>query len=186
MSSKKDRKAQRQEAAIREQRRRWYETAAASPLSRHQLDSLLDYLAEQIVANGHDDTLRYTQQWLGTNGLPVEETLEFLVRHRFRSDFEVALNADPNALFGPTDDRIARMPIPEEALEALIEWVDQKVQINGCDHSSRFARQWLTDNGYPLAPTEFALLAQGGGCDCEIVLNLESANIYPTTNRRIT
>jgi hypothetical protein len=70
------------------------------------------------------------------------------------------------------------MPIPREALEALIDDVDKRVRAAGCDHSRRFTREWLAQRGYPVYPSEFALIALGGGCDCEVVMNVEPENIY--------
>jgi hypothetical protein len=159
--------------------RRYREAESESPLSREQLESLLDFLAERISAEGHDHSTRFTREWLTANNLPCDEALAFLSRHRLKDDYQIAVEGDPFSLFGPTADRLARMPLPEDALESLLDWVDERVQEHGCDHSLRFTRQWLADNSFPIPQTEFALLAQGGGCDCEVVLNVESEGIYP-------
>jgi hypothetical protein len=93
-------------------------------------------------------------------------------------DWSVAIDGDPNKLFGPTRYQFARMPVPLDALEALISYLDERVSEMGCDHTRRFCREWLAREGWPGPPTEFALIAQGGGCDCEIVMNVEPSNIY--------
>jgi len=91
----------------------------------------------------------------------------------------VILNADPHLLFGPTDTRIMRMPLVPCELNRLIDWVGKHVAEQGCDQSARFARSFLEQNHLPIASTLTALLAQGGGCDCEIVLNVRTENVYP-------
>ena len=172
-------KQARQAAAQEEIARRRRQTEAESPLTRAQLDALLDHLAEAIVEDGHDDDTSITRRWLDLHGVDPDPVLAFLSKRRLHNDFDIALAADPNTLFGPTSDRRARMPIPQEALEALIAWVDAACKREGCDHSLRHTRAWLTANRQPIATTEIALLAQGGGCDCEVVLNVDMNAIYP-------
>ena len=70
------------------------------------------------------------------------------------------------------------MPIPLDALEALLAYLEDCTCEFGCDHTFRFARQWLVREGCPVYPTEFALIALGAGCDCEVVLNVIPANVY--------
>jgi hypothetical protein len=172
-------KRDRRKAAAQEQERRWRANEGASPLSRELLDSLLDHLAERIVSDGHDGTFRHTLAWLSTNGIDPNPVVTFLQSHRWEDDFAVAISGDPCVLFGPTPERLARMPIARGALEELVAWVDEKCRAEGCDNSRRFTREWLQKRGLPVAPTELALLAQGGGCDCEVVLNVHPEMIYP-------
>jgi Protein of unknown function (DUF2695) len=178
MSSSEE-KARRRRAIHEDQTRRWEQAAHDSPLSRAELDSLLDHLAERILSDGYDGTLALTSAWLTDRGLPVEPALAFLRQHGFDCDFAVALSADPQKLFGPTSERIARMPIEREALQALIAFLDAECRADGCDNTLRLTRQWLVRHGHPAAATEFAIIAQGGGCDCEVVLNVEPDSIYP-------
>jgi hypothetical protein len=172
-------KRNRKRAVFEERTRRWRSNEAASPLSRELLTELLDYLAEHIVADGHDGTFGHTLAWLSTKGLDPSPVTTFLQSHRWTDDFAVAISGDPCLLFGPTPERLARMPIERKALEELLSWLDEKCQASGCDNTRRFTREWLQKRGLPVATTEFALLAQGGGCDCEVVLNVDPENIYP-------
>jgi Protein of unknown function (DUF2695) len=176
--SSKAHKKLRQQAAAAEMAKRYEETERQSPLSRSHLNSLLDFLAERIAEDGHDKSLKHTAEWLSQNGLPAEPALEFLKAHRMMDDWSVAIDGDPNKLFGPAQFQFARMPIPLDALEELIHYIDERVSQLGCDHTRRFCREWLVREGWPGPPTEFALIAQGGGCDCEIVMNVEPSNIY--------
>jgi hypothetical protein len=176
--SSKTNKKLRQQAAAAEMARRYEEAERQSPLSRAQLDSLLDFLAGRIAESGHDKTFKHTLAWLSQSGLPAEPALEFLKSHRMTDDWSVAVEGDPHKLFGPTGSQVARMPIPREGLERLIDYVDERVSEIGCDHTHRFCREWLAREGWPGPPTEFALIAQGGCCDCEIVMNVEPSNVY--------
>jgi hypothetical protein len=177
VSSKANKKL-RQQAAAAEMAKRYEEAERQSPLSRTQWNQLLDFLAERLVLDDSGKSFNHTLQWLSQNGIASEATLAFMNTHRLMDDWSVAIEGDPHKLFGPTPFQFARMPISLDALEELIQHIDEKVTEAGCDHTRRFCRQWLTQKCWPVAPTEFALIAQGGGCDCEIVLNVESSKIY--------
>ena len=114
MPSKSDKKARRRAAAAQEQARRFRETEQDSPLTRSQLDSLHDYLAQQIISVGHDCDHSITERWLTDNQLPVEETLAFFNSQRLPDDYELAVNGDPYKLFGPANGQTARMPLDRD------------------------------------------------------------------------
>lgn len=179
MPGKADKKRRRREAAAREMSRRYRQAEEDCPLSRSQLDDLHDHLATEIIENGYDGTFSITQCWLLDRHLPIDETIRFFESHRIHDDFELALHGDPHKLFGPTQDRFARMPLKQEELEELLDWVDVEVRNRGCDRTTRFTRLWLEENEHPVAQTLMALHAQGGHCDCEVVLNVDPALIYP-------
>ncbi len=150
-----------------------------SPLSREELEDLYTFVAQRVFRDGLGDArLALTRSWLEERD-DAAAVLGFLAENRVTSDWEVLVQADPCELFGPTPTRLARMPIEASHLDALIAWVDGKVTVSGCDHDLTFARQWLADHALPIATTEFALIAQGGGCDCEVVLNVDPGRIYP-------
>ena len=178
MSRKANRKQFRQQAAADELTRRYRDAEQRCPLSRAQLNSLLDHLAERIAQGGYGKTFEHTSEWLSQNGYPVEAALEFLRAHRLRDDWEVAIGGDPHKLFGPTECQIARMPIPLDAFETLLEYLDKRIRELGCDSTRRLTREWLAREGWPVHPTEFALIALGGGCDCEVVMNVQPSSIY--------
>jgi hypothetical protein len=178
VSSKASKKQLRQQAAAAEMQRRYRDAERQSPLSREQLDDLLDHLAEQLAAGGFGKTFEHTSQWLSEHGHSVENSLEFFRSRRMADDWEVAIGADPHKLFGPTETQCARMPIPHYALEELQAYLKKRLPEVGCDNSRRLTREWLERGGWPVRPTEFALIAQGGGCDCEVVGNVEPSNIY--------
>jgi hypothetical protein len=55
----------------------------------------------------------------------------------------------------------------------LIDHVDEHVQSEGCDHTTRFASRWAEENHVPWQDLQDALDQASLFCDCEIVLNLD-------------
>jgi hypothetical protein len=55
----------------------------------------------------------------------------------------------------------------------LIDHVDERVQSEGCDHTTRFASRWAEENHVPWQDLQDALDQTNLFCDCEIVLNLD-------------
>jgi len=55
----------------------------------------------------------------------------------------------------------------------LIDHVDERVQSEGCDHTTRFASCWAEKNHVPWQDLQDALDQTSLFCDCEIVLNLD-------------
>ena len=140
---------------------------------------LWEYVAEKIATDGHEQSFTLTEVWLAGHGVKPAPVLMFLEAHRVRDDFSLIIEGDPHKLFGPTADRLAQMPLERQDLEALITWLDSQCRRVGCDDTHRLTREWLRRHEKPLGLTEMSLLAQGGGCDCEVVLNVVPANIYP-------
>ncbi len=66
----------------------------------------------------------------------------------------------------------ATIALTDDELEALLDHLDDRLGAEGCDHSHRIARRWLTANGKDervLAGFE----ELGGYCDCEILANVD-------------
>ena len=174
-SGKRDRRL----AAQHERERRWAVAETECPLTRTELEALWDHVAEHIGTNGHDHSFSAVTSWLVGRKFDAEPVLTFLRKHRIRDDFSLLVEGDPHRILGPTSDRLARMPLDQSSLEALISWLDRAVRDRGCDHTSRLCREWLAQHNWPVALAEMALLAQRGGCDCEVVLNVEPESIFP-------
>lgn len=172
-------KQARRAAAQAETQRRWRDAEANCPLTRKQFQALLDSVAEQVAEYGHENSFEYTDAWLGEHAIAVPPVHAFLNEHKVHDDYELIVQGDPYSLFGPTPDRLKWMPVGREDLDALIAFVEESCGRDGCDHSHRFTRDFLAARSLPLGITEMALLAQGGGCDCEVVLNVDPGEIYP-------
>lgn len=60
----------------------------------------------------------------------------------------------------------------EEQVTSLISFIEDRLSDRSCDHSLKFALQWAKKNGFDTDDLIDILEANGGFCDCEVVLNL--------------
>ncbi len=116
---------------------------------------------------------------LKRNGFDENSALKFLSDENIIDDWSLCTEGDSYSLFGPSEDRLSWMPLESSQLESLIDWLDEEVPIKGCNHDLSLTTEWLKANNCPVHPTLMALLAHGGGCDCEVVMNVEAEGIYP-------
>jgi hypothetical protein len=174
----RSKKELRQKLVAQELHRREREAHEAMPFTVDQLYGLLDHLAQIIDAHGHDGSFKLMSAWLVEHGIKVDESITFFQSQALRSDFEASL-FQPNQVLGPLPDRVARL-LPREALEALLNHLNSEIPLHRCNDRPRLARAWLESHGFPVAPALFALGAHGGFCDCEILLNVDPARIYPS------
>ncbi len=176
---KKDKKRKREAAIKAEIARREKDRRERSPLSTNEMLKLLDFVGEKVMVEGNSHDFCYTLKWLSKNGFNEEETLRFFAEEKIHDDWSLCTEGDPYSLFGPSETRLSWMPIDKTQLESLIEWLDDEVRKNGCKNDLSLTKQWLQANSCQVHPTLMALLAHGGGCDCEVVLNVEPEGIYP-------
>jgi hypothetical protein len=177
--SKKDKKRKREAAIKAEIARREKDRRDRSPLSRDDMLNLLAFVGEKVMVEGHSHDFSNTLRWLNSNGIDEEQALKFFGDEKIQDDWSLCTEGDPYSLFGPSETRLSWMPIDQFQLESLIQWLDDEIAKNGCDHDLTLTKQWLQANNCPVHPTLMALLAHGGGCDCEVVLNVEPEGIYP-------
>lgn len=175
-------KEQRRLAIKREQQRRNQEAADACPISRSDFEAMVDHVSDYLVDHGHQHDFSATTAYLKKRGLPVEPTISFLTGRRIKDDWDVLVSGDAHGFFGPSSDRIVRMPLEENELNDLLDWVDSEIQRKGCDHTHRLTKAWLTEHGHPPTRAIGALMALGGFCDCEVAMNVETDGIYPRKN----
>ena len=161
-----------------EQKRRESDYRARCPLNRQEYLDLLDYVAEGIKTRGNHRDFRYTREWVQCTEIPEPELMEFIEEEAIQSDFWLCMK-NPYDFFGRTKDRLAWMPIDHKEMKALKKWLSRELPKRGCDCELTLTKEWLQERGLPVYSTMMALLAQGGGCDCEILMNVESASIYP-------
>lgn len=98
---------------------------------------------------------------------------------RINDDWDLAVSCDSFDMFGTSKERLSWMPLGQEELEELLDWLDEALHETGCNHDYTLAKDWLSKRSVDTGATLMALMAKGGGCDCEIVLNVEPENIYP-------
>lgn len=177
--NKKTKKQIRQEVINAEIKKRERDRASRSPINRDQMLLLLEYVGKLIIDKGHDHNFKYTEEWAVRNSIEFDRLGLFLKEERIKYDWDLVVSCDPYDFFGPTTERLAWMPLEKEELENLLDWLDEKISEKGCAHNYALAREWLSSKSVDTSITLMALMAKGGGCDCEIVLNVEEENIYP-------
>jgi hypothetical protein len=73
--------------------------------------------------------------------------------------------------------RSALLPIDAEQLDALLDYLDEKLGDEPCDHTTRHAERWAATHGIDSARLDEGLQEFGGYCDCEILANVDPAAI---------
>ena len=72
---------------------------------------------------------------------------------------------------GERDSARSAFPLPSNLLEAMFNEIEERTGNEGCDHSQRFTKQWLSDNQQPADDVLAWLKLHGGFCDCEVLAN---------------
>jgi hypothetical protein len=69
----------------------------------------------------------------------------------------------------------AKLPLPNEQMQAMFGMLDVEFPRQGCDHTLRLTKAWLASNKLPVEPVIAWLHENGGYCDCEAWANAEEA-----------
>lgn len=77
----------------------------------------------------------------------------------------------------------ARMPLDAAQLEDLLDHVDGVVLTDGCDHTSRATQAWANRHGIDVDQLRDGLEAYGGFCDCEVVMNVDTDEVFTPPRR---
>jgi hypothetical protein len=67
----------------------------------------------------------------------------------------------------------AAMPISKPDLKALFDYVDEKLEDDGCDRTLKATTAFLLQRQLPQDLITDWLREEGGGCDCEVIANVE-------------
>jgi uncharacterized protein DUF2695 len=70
-------------------------------------------------------------------------------------------------------DAEAKLPLPTPEMKQLFDWVDAKLQDEGCDHTLRHSVLFLRGRGIAEDGVIAWLEEEGGYCDCEVIANAE-------------
>lgn len=66
------------------------------------------------------------------------------------------------------------LPMDEELFWNLFDYVDEKLERNdGCGHSLTFTREFLEAQKVDVESVLDWIINEGGGCDCEVLYNVE-------------
>ena len=179
----KSKKAQREEAIKTEKQRRVKLRKEVSPINQEQMLSLVEYVGGKVISNGHTNNLNYASQWAHKNGIDFDELSSFLNSEKIHDDFSLFCEGDPYELFGETDERLSWMPLARDEFNELMDFLDKKLPSHGCNNDFKLTKKWLKTKDYDTPIILAALLAKGGGCDCEITFNVDEEGIYPDTTK---
>ncbi|SNS71591.1 Protein of unknown function [Geodermatophilus saharensis] len=83
----------------------------------------------------------------------------------------------------PTDDEAALLPLDRSQLDALREHVEALLGDGGCDQTRRATDAWAASHGVALDRLHEGLEEFGGFCDCEVVMNVDPAVVFPVAGQ---
>jgi hypothetical protein len=69
----------------------------------------------------------------------------------------------------------AKLPLPNEQMQALFDMLDTQLPRQACDHTLWLTQASLVAQGLPVDPVVTWLRENGGYCDCEALANAEEA-----------
>ena len=67
----------------------------------------------------------------------------------------------------------AALPLPDDQLWAMFDWLDRELPSRGCDHTLRLTQEFLEQRGLSTEAVLSWLDDNGGFCDCEVLANVE-------------
>ena len=67
----------------------------------------------------------------------------------------------------------AQLPLTLAGLSALLDPLDTELGVRGCDHTFTATEAWLAAREHDLARVIEGLRTLGGGCDCEVLANID-------------
>jgi hypothetical protein len=67
----------------------------------------------------------------------------------------------------------AKLPLPDEQMQAMFDMLDSALPNRGCDHTLRLVREWSVEHGLAFDAVAAWCHENGGHCDCEVLSNCE-------------
>ena len=74
-----------------------------------------------------------------------------------------------------TAKAIERMPISFNDLAGLFDHLDERLGVDGCDHTSKMTMKYLERRKLNAEAIQTWLEEYGGYCDCEVLANVEES-----------
>ena len=71
------------------------------------------------------------------------------------------------------DIQFVKVPVPAPMMKAFLDYIDGRLSSSECDHTLRYAREFIHAQSLPEAPILAWLEGAGGYCDCEAINNAE-------------
>jgi hypothetical protein len=73
------------------------------------------------------------------------------------------------------DEFLATLPFPEHIFQELFDYLDSTLETQPCQHNFQLSSEFLLKRGINLEDHVDFLIEHGGGCDCEVLMNVEEA-----------
>ncbi|WP_196140636.1 DUF2695 domain-containing protein [Aliikangiella sp. G2MR2-5] len=171
-------KKQQREAAIKaEIEKREKEKLEKSPISKHEYVDLYRFVGKHIVENGHSHDYTAVKGWCSKNAVDFRAVSAFFDFLGIKDDWALLVDGDPYSLFGADSNTTVWMPLSEDELNELLDFLDEELQTKGCDHTMALTETWLSQTKLDKSEVIAALWANGGFCDCEVTYNVEPEGI---------
>ena len=65
------------------------------------------------------------------------------------------------------------LPFSTMVFKQLFDYLDEKLEIDGCDETLRYTIKFLNNNNLPVEKSLEWMNENGGYCDCEVLANIE-------------
>lgn len=70
------------------------------------------------------------------------------------------------------------MILDESQLSTLLDYLDERLAADRCDHTLRFTEAWAAEHSVDASAVTASVRNFGGYCDCEVLANVEPESIY--------
>lgn len=68
---------------------------------------------------------------------------------------------------------INSLPISRNIFHELFDYLDERLSEEDCNHDFEMTEEFLKQRNIPIEKVEAWLMGNGGGCDCEVLANVE-------------
>ncbi len=82
-----------------------------------------------------------------------------------KREIEIIMTLDGEEL----ERYLGKLPAKKEQFDALFNFLESKIETQGCDHTSRFTMQFIMQRMMDFGKVSGWLSQNGGYCDCKII-----------------
>ena len=74
---------------------------------------------------------------------------------------------------GQKNSFVNSLPMSCDIFHELFDYLDERLSEEDCNHNLEMTEEFLKQRNIPIEEVEDWLMKNGGGCDCEVLLNVE-------------
>ena len=74
---------------------------------------------------------------------------------------------------GQKNSLVNSLPMSCDIFHELFDYLDERLSEEDCNHNLEMTEEFLKQRNIPIEEVEDWLMKNGGGCDCEVLLNVE-------------